>query len=105
MASIGRVQFNPAENSFTGFLKTMTLEANITFLPIANPNPNGPDWHIIAENGFEVGAAWKKQSQQGTEYISASFDAPELPKKLYANLGREAGQDDSDVYALIWNRN
>ncbi len=105
MSSIGRVQHNPADNSFTGFLKTMTLEANITFLPIPNPGSQGPNWRIIAENGFEVGAAWKKQSQQGTEYVSASFDAPELPKKLYANLGREAGQDDDEVFALIWNRN
>lgn len=105
MPSIGRVQHNTADNTFTGFLKTMTLEANITFLPIANPGPSGPDWRIIAENGFELGAAWKKQSQQGSDYISASFDAPELNSKLYANLGREAGQDDADVYALIWNRN
>jgi len=25
------------------------------------------------------------------------------PKRLYANLGRAAGQDDNDVYAVIWN--
>ena len=25
------------------------------------------------------------------------------PKKLYANLGRAAGQDDEDVFAVIWN--
>ena len=105
MASIGRVQFNHSDNSFTGFLKTMTLNANIVIQPIANPGPNGPHWRILAENGFELGAAWKKQSQQGSEYISVSFDAPELPQKLYANLGREAGQDDDDVYAIIWNRN
>ena len=105
MASIGRLQFNPADNSFTGFLKTMTLNANITLQPIASPGPNGPHWRVLAENGFELGAGWKKTSQQGAEYVSLSFDAPELPTKLYANLGREAGQDDNDVYAIIWNRN
>ena len=82
----------------------MTIEAGIRFVPIANPSPKGPNWRIFADNGFEVGAAWKKQSQSGGEYVSASFDAPELPTRLYANLGREAGQDDEDVYALIWNR-
>ncbi|MEX0344375.1 MAG: DUF736 domain-containing protein, partial [Rhizobiaceae bacterium] len=25
------------------------------------------------------------------------------PKKLYANLGKAAGQDDDNVFALIWN--
>lgn len=104
MATIGRVIHNPADNTFEGSLKTMTIEAGIRFVPIANPAPKGPDWRIIAENGFDLGAAWKKTSQSGSAYISASFDAPELPQKLYANLGREAGQDDEDVYALIWNR-
>ena len=82
MASIGRLQFNPADNSFTGFLKTMTLNANITLQPIASPGPNGPHWRVLAENGFELGAGWKKTSQQGAEYVSLSFDAPGLREDL-----------------------
>ena len=36
--------------------------------------------------------------------MSLSLAAPEFgPRKLYANLGRAAGQDDDSVFALIWN--
>ena len=39
-----------------------------------------------------------------TPYISLSLAAPEFgPRKLYANLGRAAGQDDDNVFAVIWN--
>jgi uncharacterized protein (DUF736 family) len=36
--------------------------------------------------------------------VSLTFEAPELPSKTYANLGQAAGQDDEDVFAIIWNR-
>ena len=40
----------------------------------------------------------------GNEYVSLSLAAPEFgPRKLYANLGRAAGQEDRDVFAVIWN--
>jgi hypothetical protein len=35
---------------------------------------------------------------------SLSLAAPEFgPRRLYANLGRAAGQDDDETFALIWN--
>ena len=40
----------------------------------------------------------------GRECVSLSLASPEFgPRKLYANLGRAAGQDDENVYAVIWN--
>jgi uncharacterized protein (DUF736 family) len=40
----------------------------------------------------------------GKDYVSLSLHDPAFgPKKLYANLGRAAGQDDEDVFAVIWN--
>ena len=42
--------------------------------------------------------------QSEKSYVSLSLAAPEFgPRKLYANLGRAAGQDDDSVYAIIWN--
>jgi len=38
------------------------------------------------------------------EYVRLAMSAPELGQRtLYANLGRAAGQDDEDSYALTWN--
>ena len=46
----------------------------------------------------------KKGDTSGKEYVSLSLAAPEFgPKKLYANLGKAAGQDDEHLYAVIWN--
>ena len=46
----------------------------------------------------------KKGETSGKEYVSLSLAAPEFgPKKLYANLGKAAGQDDDSLYAVIWN--
>jgi len=40
----------------------------------------------------------------GDDYVSLSFaDTGFGPKKLYANLGRAAGLDDENVFAVIWN--
>lgn len=41
---------------------------------------------------------------RGKDYVSLSLAAPEFgPRRLYANLGRAAGQDDDDAFAIIWN--
>ncbi|MEI8703485.1 DUF736 family protein [Mesorhizobium sp. ISC15] len=52
-----------------------------------------------------VGAAWLNENEEtGKTHISLTIDAPELPRKLHANLGPAPGQDDDDVFAIIWNR-
>ncbi|MEQ1523164.1 MAG: DUF736 family protein, partial [Aestuariivirga sp.] len=40
----------------------------------------------------------------GKDYVSLAIAAPEFgPKRLYANLGKAAGSEDEDLYAVIWN--
>ena len=40
----------------------------------------------------------------GNPYVGLSLAAPEFgPRRLYANLGHAAGQDDEDVFAILWN--
>jgi hypothetical protein len=49
-------------------------------------------------------ACLKKGKTSGEDYVSLSLADPAFgPKKLYANLGRAAGQDDENVFAVIWN--
>ncbi len=65
---------------------------------------NQPDFRVLTK-GYEIGAGWLRTGEtSGKEYVSLSLAAPEFgPRKLYANLGRAAGQDDDDVFAVIWN--
>lgn len=52
-----------------------------------------------------MGGGWVRRGKtSGEDYVSLSLADPAFgPKKLYANLGRAAGQDDPNVFAVIWN--
>lgn len=98
MPAIGQV--TREGNSFKGQLKTLSIRAEIEILP--NERKTGdsqPDYRVMA-NGVEVGAGWTRRGESsGRDYVSA----PEFgPRRLYANLGRAAGQDENS-FAIIWN--
>ncbi len=104
MAAIGFVNGTP-ENGFVGQRKTLSIRASIEIRP--NRGKAGeaqPDFRVFSE-GVEIGAGWQRTGEvSGKEYVSLSLAAPEFgPRRLYANLGRAAGQDDDDTYAVIWN--
>jgi uncharacterized protein (DUF736 family) len=104
MAAIGYVT-RQEDGSFKGQLRTLSIRADIEIMPNRRKNTEGqPDYRVVT-NGIEVGAAWRRVSRDsGTSYVSLSLAAPEFgPRKLYANLGRAAGQDDDNVLAVIWN--
>jgi len=104
MTAIGYVT-KQADGRYQGHLRTLSIRAEIDIVPnIQKTADNQPDYRVLTQ-GIEIGAAWLRKSENsGKEYVSLSIAAPEFgPKKLYANLGRAAGQDDEAVYAVIWN--
>ena len=104
MTAIGYVR-KENDGRYTGQLKTISIKADIDIVPNANKTTDSqPDFRVLTQ-GTEIGAGWtKKGDTSGKEYVSLSLAAPEFgPKKLYANLGKAAGQDDDNVYAVIWN--
>jgi uncharacterized protein (DUF736 family) len=104
MAAIGYVRKNE-DGSYKGQLATLTLSSPIEFVPLKDKkNEKSPDFRIMAGR-VELGAAWINANRTtSSEYVSAVFAAPEFgSKRLFANLGRAAGQDDEEVYAIIWN--
>ncbi len=103
MPAIGYVTRN-ANGGFKGQLRTLSIRAEIEILPNERKaSETQPDYRVVSES-VEVGAGWTRRSEtSGRDYVSLSFAAPEFgPRRLYANLGRAAGQDD-DTFALIWN--
>jgi uncharacterized protein (DUF736 family) len=103
MPAIGHVT-KSEDGNFKGQLKTLSFRAPIDIL--LNPSKNGdtqPDYRVYSQ-AVEIGAGWiKKGKTSGEDYISLSLADPAFgPKKLYANLGRAAGQDDENVFAVIW---
>ena len=106
MPAIGYVS-KQSNGGFKGQLKTLSIRSEIEIIP--NRSKTGetqPDYRVSA-GGVEVGAGWVRTGEvSGKDYVSLSLAAPEFgPRRIYANLGRAAGQDDEDAFAIIWNPN
>ncbi len=104
MPAIGYVT-KQESGGYKGQLKTLSIRAEIDIVPNASKTAeNQPDFRVMTR-GYEVGAGWLRTGEtSGKEYVSLSLAAPEFgPRKLYANLGRAAGQDNPDEFAVIWN--
>jgi uncharacterized protein (DUF736 family) len=98
MATIGL--FTKGDNGYTGTLKTLILNVKAKITPAERENEKAPDYRIFAGQ-TEFGAAWKKTSNAGREYLSIKLDDPSFPAPIYASLVEAEGQD---AYALIWSR-
>jgi len=104
MPAIGFVS-RQENGGYKGQLKTLSIRADIEIVPNrAKSGDTQPDFRVLTQ-GVEIGAGWLRTGEtSGKEYVSLSLAAPEFgPRKLYANLGRAVGQDDEDVFAVIWN--
>jgi uncharacterized protein (DUF736 family) len=99
MANIGT--FTAEKDGFTGTLRTLTLNVKVKLVPNdKGDTENAPDFHLQAA-GHEVGAAWKKTSEAGREYLSVSIDDPSFPATVYARLI----ENEDGTHDLIWSRN
>lgn len=104
MPAIGYVT-KQSTGGYKGQLKTLSIRADIDLVPnAAKSTDSQPDFRVLTQ-GVEIGAGWVRRGEtSGKEYVSLSLAAPEFgPRKLYANLGRAAGQDDENNFAVIWN--
>lgn len=99
MATIGT--FTQAANgSFTGTIKTLTLNAKANLRPTDKESEKAPDYRL-AVGSVECGAGWKKTSRENREYISVKLDDPTFPAPIYATL---VETETPGEHALIWSR-
>jgi uncharacterized protein (DUF736 family) len=104
MTAIGYVR-KAIDGRYKGHLRTVSIQAEIDIVPNQQKTSDSqPDFRVQTQ-GIEIGAGWQKTGESsGKEYVSLSIAAPEFgPKKLCANLGRAAGFDEENLYAVIWN--
>ncbi|WP_206243638.1 DUF736 domain-containing protein [Novosphingobium terrae] len=103
MPAIGYVQ-RLKDGSFKGSIRTLSVSADITIVPNRRKTGDQPDY-LVQAGGVELGAGWIRTGEVSErEYVRLSMSAPELGRRtLYANLGKAAGQEDDDVFAIIWN--
>ncbi len=105
MPAIGFVT-KQTDGSYKGELRTLTIRTPIEIRPNPNKtNDRQPDFRVFDANNVEIGSARTKVGQESQgEYVALQLAAPEFgPRRLFANLGPAAGQDDENVFAIIWN--
>lgn len=103
-ASIGNVSRSDT-GAFKGQIRTLHARADIEIAPVRDKaSATHPDYRVTA-NGVEIGAGWINVGLvSGEEYVALNLAHPDLgPRAIKVKLGRAAGQDDDDVFALIWN--
>ncbi|HLG89125.1 MAG TPA: DUF736 domain-containing protein [Alphaproteobacteria bacterium] len=99
MATIGT--FTKSDNGYTGSVRTLTVNAKARITPVERKEKDkAPDYRVFAGTA-EIGAAWKKTSEAGREYVSVKLDDPSFPAPIFASLVQLEGEED---YALIWSR-
>jgi uncharacterized protein (DUF736 family) len=102
MATIGTFKKDGA--GYAGSIRTLTLNAKITFEPADKKSDKAPDYRIFQiSDGFasEIGAAWKKTSQEGAEYLSVSIDDPSFAEKINCRLVKTGSEQG---HSLFWER-
>jgi len=97
MATIGT--FTKSGDGFSGTVSTLTLNVKVQVRPAEKASEKAPDYRIFSGRA-EIGAAWKKTSNEGREYLSMKLDDPSLPAPILANLFEIEGGE----YELIWSR-
>ena len=86
MATIGTFTRSNETGSFTGAVKTLSINVKTTIKPADKTNERAPDYRILTGSSVEFGAAWKKISGEGREYLSVKLDDPSFPAPIYATL-------------------
>ena len=94
--------FNKLDSTYTGTVKTLTLNVKTRIVAVERENDRTPDYRVYA-GATEFGGGWTKTARDsGRDYISVKLDDPSFPKPIYASLveADEAG----NLYNLIWSR-
>ncbi len=98
MATIGT--FTKSGDTFTGSVKTLSINAKTTIKAADKASDKAPDYRVFS-GSTEFGAAWKKTSNEGRAYLSVKLDDPSFPAPIYATL---VEGEQADSFTLIWSR-
>jgi uncharacterized protein (DUF736 family) len=103
---IGNFKYSKTEDTYTGELATLTVAARkLVFQPIEAKGDKGPSYRVVSPSkagDVELGAAWKKRSEEGRDYLSVKLDDPSLAQPLNCALV-EPGNDRFG-FILVWSR-
>lgn len=98
--------FQPAPHGFSGRIRTLVLDAEISIVPAQTNNAeNAPAWRVLlgdSDAGIEIGAGWNHKGERAGPFIAVQIDDPTFLQPLRANLFRST--QNKDVHHLLWSR-
>jgi len=81
---------------------TLSLQAKgVRLVPDLRASGENAPSHRVLVGRAEIGAAWKKKSNEGREYLGLKLDDPSFAAPIYANFFDD---EDSEGPSLIWSR-
>src|SRR5271154_1721881 len=102
---IGTFKYDERTDSYKGDIVTLNFQLNgVDMTPTDKVSSKEPDYRVTARTAtglVELGAAWKRTSDRGREFVSVSLDAPLLAAPVNAALFLDKNETDA---ALVWNR-
>jgi uncharacterized protein (DUF736 family) len=102
---IGNFSYDVDSDIYSGEITTLTLQrSNVELRPTGKTGDKEPAYRIVQERDgavAEFGAAWKRSSGNGREFLSIMLDDPALPASLNAAL---FPSDRDDRATLVWQR-
>jgi uncharacterized protein (DUF736 family) len=102
---IGNFTYDAQSDTYTGNVTTLTLHRNsVQLRPVDKFGDREPDYRVVGETAVgivEFGAAWKRKSEKGQDFLSVSIDDPGLAAALNAALFPD---EDGETAVLAWNR-
>jgi uncharacterized protein (DUF736 family) len=101
---IGNFTYDANADTYEGGIRTLSFSTKVELRPVEKSGDKEPDYRIVAETieGIvEVGAAWKRKSEKGQDFLSVSIDDPALSGAINAALF--PGENDENA-VLVWNR-
>jgi uncharacterized protein (DUF736 family) len=102
---IGNFSYDSDRDTYAGKITTLTLErGSVVFRPNEKMGDKEPDYRIVQDRDglvVEFGAAWKRSSERGRDFLSVLLDDPALPSSLNAALFLA---EDQDRATLVWQR-
>ena len=103
---IGNFTYNTAQDTYTVELATLEVAARkVVFRPNEAKTDKAPNYRVVSASktgDVEFGAAWKKRSEEGREYLSVKLDDPALTHAL--NCALMGSGDSGEAFILVWSR-
>jgi uncharacterized protein (DUF736 family) len=90
------------DNGYTGDITTLALHAsNVRITPVDTRSSDAAPSHRVLAGSVEIGAGWRKTSNEGRDYLALKLDDPSFVAPIYANLFAD---ENGDTHSLIWSR-